>query len=340
VARKALVVCPGRGTYNSGELGYLRRYHAPRGALLAMADARRAAAGETPVTVLDAAESYSAALHARGDNASPLIFTCSYADFLALDRDAIEVVAVTGNSMGWYTALACGGALGPEHAFDLVNEMGGRMHHDGVGGQLIHMTLDEEWRPIAGRREALLALAGDIPDLHVSIELGGMIVFAGAERALDMFLERAPAGPGSFPLRLRHHAAFHTPLLAPVSAAARASIPASRFRAPAIPMIDGRGHVWKPFSTDPAALWDYTLGHQVVRTYDFTRAIAVGVREYAPDCVIVLGPGTTLGGAVIQSLVAMNWRGWESKSAFQTANASAPYVVSLGNPAARPGVAS
>jgi [acyl-carrier-protein] S-malonyltransferase len=40
-----------------------------------------------------------------GDNASLLIYACALADFAAIDRDRFEVVAVTGNSMGWYLAL-------------------------------------------------------------------------------------------------------------------------------------------------------------------------------------------------------------------------------------------
>jgi [acyl-carrier-protein] S-malonyltransferase len=68
----------------------------------------------------------------------------------------------------------------------------------------------------------------------------------------------------------------------------------------------------------------------VTRTYDFTGAIRVAVREFAPDCLIVLGPGETLGGAVIQSLLAVQWRGWDSKSGFQTGQGEQPFVLSCG----------
>jgi [acyl-carrier-protein] S-malonyltransferase len=328
--RKAVVVCPGRGTYNRTELGYLKRLHRDRRALIDMADAARAALGQPKVSQLDGAASYSAATHGRGDNASPLIFTCSYADFLAIDRDRFDIVAVTGNSMGWYSALACGGALTTEHAFGVVNAMGARMHARGTGGQVVHTTLDENWRAIPGRREALLGLVESIGDLYVSIELGGMIAFAGAEAALDAFVARAAAGPGSFPLRLQNHAAFHTPLMRPMSDEAKAELPEAWFTGPELPMIDGRGHVWRPFATDRHALWDYTLGHQITELYDFTKAITVAVREFAPDCLIVLGPGDTLGGAVIQSLLGIGWRGWSTKTDFQAAQAADPYLLALG----------
>jgi acyl transferase domain-containing protein len=326
----AVVVCPGRGTYNKPELGYLKRFHAAQHNLIAMADAHRAKRGQPAISALDSAASYSAATHSRSDNASPLIFTCSYADFLTINRDRFDIAAVTANSMGWYTALACGGALTAEQGFDVVNAMGVRMHERGTGGQIIHTTLDEEWRPIPGRRETLLALTQSIDDLYVSIELGGMIVFAGSDAAIESFAAQAPAGPGSFPMRLNSHAAFHSPLMRAISGEAKTELPSHLFEAPKIPMIDGRGHIWRPFATDVEALWDYTFGRQITETYDFTRAITVAAREFAPDCLIVLGPGETLGGAVIQSLIASRWRGWESKSGYQAAQADMPFVLSMG----------
>jgi len=40
------------------------------------------------------------------------------------------------------------------------------------------------------------------------------------------------------------------------------------------------------------------------------------VREFAPDQLILLGPGTALGGAVAQSLIEINWHGLSSKADF------------------------
>lgn len=327
---KAVVVCPGRGTYNKAELGYLHRFHGDRQALIDGFDRRRVELGQPTLSELDGAKGYSAAVHGRGDNASGLIFACSYADYLAIDRDRFDIVAVTGNSMGWYSTLACGGALDAEHGFEVVNAMGTRMHEEGIGGQIVHTLLDEDWRPIPGRRDQFMALVETIPDLYVSILLGGMIVFAGTDAALKTLAAQLPAGPGSLPMRLQNHAAFHTPLLEPISDRARRTLPVSWFGSPAIPLIDGRGHIWRPHASDIGALWDYTFGHQVVRTYDFTAAIRVAVREFAPDCLIVLGPGETLGGAVIQSLLAIGWHGWDSKSGFQAAQGERPFVLSFG----------
>ena len=83
--KTAVVICPGRGTYNAPELGYLGRCF-PDDALLAAFDEQRQAAGQETLSALDGAESFSMARHTRGDNASGLIYAASYGDFLSLDR--------------------------------------------------------------------------------------------------------------------------------------------------------------------------------------------------------------------------------------------------------------
>ena len=56
----------------------------------------------------------------------------------------------------------------------------------------------------------------------------------------------------------------------------------------------------------------------------------LGLREFAPDWIIVLGPGDTLGGSIGQTLVELGWRGIDSKTGFMDIQASEPFVVSLG----------
>jgi hypothetical protein len=79
----------------------------------------------------------------------------------------------------------------------------------------------------------------------------------------------------------------------------------------------------------------YTLGHQVTETYDFTAAIRSAAREFAPDLFIIAGPGSTMGGAVAQSLILANWKGLASKADFQGRQAASPIVISMGLPEQR-----
>lgn len=340
--KTAVVICPGRGTYNAAELGYLAR-HFPDPGLLASFDAQRESSGQETLSALDGAEKFSLARHTRGDNASGLIFAASYGDFASIDRDAIEIVAVTGNSMGWYTALTCGGALTVEDGFTVSNTMGTLMQEALIGGQLVYPWMDENWQPDFQRKSELLALVGEInsrdsAQLYLSIDLGGMLVLAGDEAGLEAFETSVETVQQRFPLRLGNHAAFHTPLQEPVGAKGRAEIAPDLFRQPDLPLIDGRGAIWWPGATDTILLHSYTLGQQVTETYDITRAITVAAREFAPDLFIVLGPGTTLGGAVIQSLICANWRRMADKASFQARQASQPLIVSMGVDEQRAGV--
>ncbi|MDZ4312978.1 MAG: ACP S-malonyltransferase [Cypionkella sp.] len=334
--RKAILICPGRGTYTKTELGSLARF--PDRKLLAHFDARRTALNQETLTALDSAATYSVSKHTRGDNASALIYACTLGDALSLQ--GIEITAVTGNSMGWYSALACAGALTPENGFEVVNTMGTLMQQSLIGGQIIHPFLDENWQPNPTRKSELLAIAADIntrPDhiLTLSIDLGGMLVLAGNESGLKAFEAIVPPEQSRFPMRLANHAAFHTALQAPVAAQGRTALPATLFQHPQKPLIDGRGSIWWPGATHTADLYDYTLGHQVTEPYDFTAAIRTAAREFAPDLFIIAGPGTTLGGAVAQSLILANWQGLSSKADFQARQAANPLLISMGLPEQR-----
>jgi [acyl-carrier-protein] S-malonyltransferase len=331
----SLIVCPGRGSYGKNELGYLRRLHGDKRDMIAEFDRQRAARAQPTISELDGSERFSVATHTRGDTASPLIFACAYADFLAIDRARYEVAAVTGNSMGWYIALACAGAVSPEHGFAIVDAMGEHSQAGGAGGQILLQLVDENWRAVPGLRDDVLARvaaidARDGHTLYISIELGGMIVLAGDEAGLAALLAEVPPTPGREPMRLVNHGPFHGPLMTGSSARATERLPAAWFGDPRAPMIDGRGHVWLPIATEADRLWRYTFVDQILDTYDFTRSIQVAVREHAPDRIILLGPGDSLGGAIAQALIGIEWRGLRSKADFQEMQAAEPFLLSMG----------
>lgn len=341
-ARKtALVVAPGRGTYGKGELGSIARLHGARfGDLIANFDAQRRERGQPTVSELDGAERFSVATHMRGDVAAPLIYAATVLDFLSIDREAFDIVAVAGNSMGWYSALACGGAVSVEDGFRISNAMGLNSQTHGPGGQILLQIVDEDWRPVPGLRETLLALVAAIGArpghaLALSIDLAGMLVFAGNEEGLAALLAEAPPTPGRDPLRLAGHGPFHMPLMFGSSDKAKAELPPSLFGRPALPLVDGRGHIWRRLSSEPEALWDYSFGHQILAPYDFALSVQVAVREYAPDVIILPGPGDTLGGAIAQSLIGIGWQGMAGKADFMARQAENPVLLSMGRPEQR-----
>jgi len=318
-------------------LGYLSRHHAGS-PWLAHFDAVRAGAGKPTLSELDGAKKFDPKLHPRGDVAAPLIHACAFLDFLKLDRERFEIVAVTGNSMGWYTALACAGAVSGEHGFAIADAMGVNSQKHAPGGQAVIVLAGEDWRVDAQTALAVNAACARVGVLP-SIRLGGMLVVAGPDAALDALTAVLPPLPRP-PLRLPGHGPFHTPLMQASADAARAQLPADWFGAPQVPLIDGRGKVWRRFESDRQALWEYTFGHQILEAYDFTAAITVACREFAPDRLVLLGPGETLGGAIGQAIVALDWLDIGSKYVFSFRQEEDPFLVAMGREAQRRLVAS
>ena len=323
-----LVVCPGRGTYGASELGYLARHHGGS-PLLATFDRQRSERGVESVTALDSATRYSTVLHGLGENAAPLIYAASFLDFLALDPAKCEVVAVCGNSMGWYTALACAGAVSPEHGFAIADAMGLNSGTGEPGGQVLLTLAGDDWRPdpaLRGEVERVLAQSG----VFRSIELGGMLLVAGGERELDALLAVLPPMPGRPPLRLAGHGPFHTPLMAESSRRALEQLAPEWFGPPRIPLIDGEGRIWRAKSVTPEAMHRYTFTTQILEPYDFTRSLSDGIKEFAPDRIVLLGPGDTMGGAIGQVLVAERWLGIADKADFAVRQAADPFLIAMG----------
>lgn len=331
--QSAIVIFPGRGTYGKDELGYLTRHHGARKAFIKGVDEWRAAQGRETVSALDGAKSYSAAKHASSVNASAIIYACALADFAAIDRDRFDIAGVCGNSLGWYLTLAAAGALDEKGAIRLVDTMGALMEAEGKGGQLVYPFVDETWRESRERVSAVsdaLHAGRSVGEAYLSIRLGGTAVLAGDDAGMAAMEKSLPPAEGRFPFRLARHAAFHTPLLRHVSALAFEALGEDLFNAPHVPMIDGRGAIWTPNATDAGALYRYTLGHQIVETYDFSKSVEVAVKEFAPDRIILVGPGATLGAAIAQELIRHRWKGLQSKADFAAMQKDDPFLIAMG----------
>lgn len=344
--KRAVLLCPGRGSYTRDELGWLRRTEPCPAArqLVALADRRRAEAGHPTVSELDGAVRFQPSVHLAGSNVSALIYTCTLADIACIDPQRFDVVAVGGNSLGWYTALAAAGALEFEEGLALCDGMGALQQELGAGGQILYPEVDDEWRPDAERAalvdERLASAAGSGAGLWRSIRFGGFAVLGGDERGMAHAEERLPAatlGKRAYPLRLAGSSAFHTPLAAPVSGRALTRLAATLpWRAPRLGLVDGRGAIWSPWSADRRALGAYTLGEQVTSTFDFAATIRVLLGEFAPDVLILPGPGDSLGAAVAQTLISLRWNGIDSRHEFlrRQDSGDAP-VLSMGRPEQR-----
>ena len=331
---RIVVICPGRGSYTKETLGYLNRYKPMINDFLSDVDERRQQIGEPTISELDSADKFVTGQHTKGEHASTLIYSCSYADYMAIDQERFEVVAITGNSMGWYITLSLSGVLDWGGSFDVIHTMGSMMKQKIIGGQIIYPIVNEQWQVdprLVHSIEELVAEVNAEPEheAYLSIRLGGYYVLAGNNAGLKELSKRLTPME-HYPFNLVNHAAFHTPLLRDITDRALRKIPRALFASPKVPIIDGRGKIWSPYFTDRHDIYDYTFGHQVSEAYDFSAAITVALKEFAPDRLVLLGPGNSLGGSIGQIMIKNDWHKIKSKDDFVAQQKQNPLLVSMG----------
>ena len=330
---RAAVAFPGRGSYGPGSLGSLPADHP----WVTRADELRAAAGLPPLSEVDAAEAFTPALHLRPSNAWPLTFLVSLLDAERIADDH-EVVVVVASSIGWYTALAASGALEFDDAFRLVQQMAlaaeEPLDDSATAAELVYPLIDDAWerddaRP--GLIDAALADAGG--GAARALELGSFSVIAGTAGAVERVGAALPPvtmGGRSYPLRLASADAWHTPLRARSAADAATRLGDLRWERPRVTIVDGRGVRFTPLSADPARLAEQSLVGHAEAPYDFARAFRVAMREYAPDVVLLPGPGATLGTACAQLIVAEGYRGIRSRTELEAVQTGpSPLLLSM-----------
>lgn len=330
---RAAVAFPGRGSYGPRSLRSLPAGHT----WVRRADEVRAAGGFTPLSELDGADRFDPAVHLRPTNSWPLVFVAGLLDAERIADDH-EVVVVTASSTGWYTALAASGALDFDDALRLVHEMAraaeAPLEGDADAAELIYPLTDEAWRPTAERRRAIeKALQAVNGNAGLALDLGAFAVVGGTTTALETVGAALPpvsVAERQYPLRLPTGEGWHTPLRADATTRAAEVLADLRWERPNVTLVDGRGVRFTPWSTDPAALADTTLRDQADTTFDFATALRVALREYAPDVVLLPGPGASLGAACAQVIVAEGYRGIRSRGEFEAAQAGqAPILLSM-----------
>jgi acyl transferase domain-containing protein len=268
-----------------------------------------------------------------GEHASLLTFACAVADSTELSS-RYEVVGAVGNSMGWYTALAVAGALPLTDAIRLVDTMGSYQAGNVIGAQLLYPSANADWAPdpvlIAAVDDALARANAEGGRAWRSIRLGGFVVLGCDRPGLDLLMKQLPPqtiGSRNYPVQLPLHSAFHTPLLAETADRAQRELADLAFEAPSIPLVDGTGRIHRPIWASPAELASYTLGTQVTDEYDFVQSVRTALHHCAPDIVVLLGPGNSLGGPVARILVQDGWHGVASRADL---NGGEPMLLSFG----------
>jgi len=320
----AVLFCPGRGSYTRDELGWLGRTvrPGPVAEALAACDEWRRSQNRPTLREIDGAEKFRPGLHLDGENAAELIYFGTLAHVEQL-RERYEILAVAGNSLGWYTALPASGALDPTSGWRLVATMAA-LQKQVAGGQVLTTTVGEDWRLDQALWVPVLAVVQALRDrgaewyCDFSIHLGGHEVLAGTEAAVTELLTRLPkvkVGDREFPFRLAGHGPFHTELCEATSVQAAQLLAELPVEEPDCHLIDGFGNVHSPWSADPRELLRYTTHEQVRETFDFSAAVRTAMREFQPDVLLCAGPGSSLRAPVGHCVVREGWRGIHDKQA-------------------------
>ena len=326
---RIVIICPGRGSYTRDTQGYLNKYIQSSSNKIKYMDDERNNAGLPTLTEIDS-QKFKASIHMKGEHASTLIYACSLVDYYSIDQSKYKIVAILGNSMGWYSTLSFSKSLHYQKAYGLIDVMGSMMKNKIIGGQIIYSIADDVWNINKDLMKQCLKEVEKV-GAKISIYLGGYIVIGADQEALNTLLKRLPK-KDNYPFQLPYHAAFHTPLLQSISKEAKEIFSKDTFLKPQTPIIDGRGYIWSPWSTNETDLWNYTFDHQVSNTYDFTKSLTVSIKEFSPDKIVLLGPGNTLGGAIGQILCKLKWKNIASKKDFVSLQKENPFLISMGIP--------
>ena len=153
-------------------------------------DSKRADENLLKISELDKT-TFRAKTHMTGENASSLIYACSLNDFISININKYDIVAICGNSMGWYIALALSGAMSYENAYQLIHTMGTMMTEGIIGGQIIYPIVDKNWQ-LDAEKSAMVLAEIEKTGAYVSIYLGGYLVIGGEQTVLDKLLKKLP----------------------------------------------------------------------------------------------------------------------------------------------------
>ncbi len=171
----------------------------------------------------------------RTEHAQPAILTASVAAYRVLAETAgLRPAAVSGHSLGEWSALVAAGALTLGDAVAGVRERGRLMQQAvpvGEGAMAAVLGLDAE----AVGALCTEAAGGDVV-VPANFNGGGQVVVAGHARAVDRFVALA-AARGGRAQRLPVSGPFHSPLMAPAADGVARFLRSVEFHTPRIPVV-------------------------------------------------------------------------------------------------------
>lgn len=224
------------------------------------------------------------------ERTQPLLLTASVAVWrLWQQQGGVLPAVLAGHSLGEWSALVCAGVVAFADAVELVRRRGAYMQAAvpaGVGAMAAVMGLDDaEIERCCAQAAAAEVVA------PVNYNAPGQVVIAGHATAVARAIELCKAAGAKRALPLPVSAPFHTELMRPAAERLAADIAATRFDAPAIPVIH---NVHARAETDPAVIKELMVRqiYSPVRWVDCVAALTARGVTLTVEC----GAGKVLCG--------------------------------------------
>jgi [acyl-carrier-protein] S-malonyltransferase len=220
------------------------------------------------------------------DVCQPALVATSVAAYRVAHDAGLRPGLVLGHSLGEYSALVAGGALGFADALRLVAERGAAMHEAGRASPGAMVAL---LGPSDDEARALADAAGDA--WPANFNCPGQVVVSGTVAGIDRLVALAEARSVRV-ARLAVDGAYHSPLMAPAAARLRPALEAWEPATPDPPFLSSTTVALEP----PERLREVLLA-QLTSPVRFGDAVEAALAAGAERFVEV-GPGRVLSGLV------------------------------------------
>ncbi len=212
--------------------------------------------------------------------ALPALFMTEYALAKLWMSWGIEPSAMTGHSMGEYTAACLAGVFSVQDALAIVTWRGQLFETLPEGAMLSVQLSEAEIRPFLPQN---LDLA--------TINAPSLCSISGSIQAIDE-MEKVLADKGIEYRRIKIDVAAHSQMLDPILAEFRQRLSSKiRFKQPNLPFISNVSGTWA--KTEEVTTPDYWVRH-LRHTVRFADGLATLMKEDANRVFLEVGPGTTL----------------------------------------------
>jgi [acyl-carrier-protein] S-malonyltransferase len=226
----------------------------------------------------------------RTEITQPALLTASIALWRAWQqRGGVTPNVLSGHSLGEYSALVVGGAIGFADAVRLVNLRGRLMQAAvpaGSGSMAAILGLDEaDVARCCGEAGGLVGPA--------NINAPGQIVIAGATAAVDAAIERCSAAGAKRAIKLAVSVPSHSALMTPIAAEFAEALANVKVVAPTVTVIQ---NVDATASADPARIREKLVAQlsSPVRWIQCVEAMVAHGATTLVEC----GPGKVLGALI------------------------------------------